>query len=263
MIDDFLLRALLGGFGVALIAGPFGSFVVWRRLAYYGDTLAHSALLGVALGFLFDIDTTLSVLVVCLLLAILLFFLQQQQRLPSDTLLGVLAHCALSLGLVSLAFMEQVRIDLVAYLFGDILAIGNDDLLWVLLIGSVALGALLLIWRPLLSITVHRDMARVEGVPVDLVELTFSCLIALVVAMMMKIVGLLLVTALLIIPAASARRFVRSPETMALLAVLIGCLSVAGGLYGSWHFDTPAGPSIVVSAALFFVFSQIVPGRNS
>jgi zinc transport system permease protein len=195
----------------------------------------------------------------------LLFFLQQQQqqRLPSDTLLGVLAHCALSLGLVSLAFMEKVRIDLVAYLFGDILAIGTDDLLWVLVIGIIALGTLLLIWRPLLSITVHRDLARVEGVSVDLVELAFSCLIALVVAMMMKIVGLLLVTALLIIPAASARRFVSSPEAMALLAALIGCLSVAGGLYGSWHFDTPAGPSIVVSAALFFVLSQIIPNRNN
>ncbi|HKJ05409.1 MAG TPA: zinc ABC transporter permease subunit ZnuB [Geopsychrobacteraceae bacterium] len=263
MIDDFLVRALLGGLGVALIAGPFGSFVVWRRLAYFGDTLAHSALLGVALGFLFDVNATLAVLAVCLFIAVLLFFLQKKQRLPSDTLLGVLAHCALSLGLVALAFMEDVRVDLVAYLFGDILAIGNADLLWVLLIGVISLGSLLLIWRPLLSITVHRDMASVEGVPVDLVELIFSCLIALVVAMMMKIVGLLLVTALLIIPAASARRFVRSPEMMALLAVLLGCLSVVGGLYGSWNYDTPAGPSIVVSAAILFLFSQIVPGQRS
>jgi len=263
MIDDFLVRALLGGLGVALIAGPFGSFVVWRRLAYFGDTLAHSALLGVALGFLFDVNATLAVLAVCLSIAVLLFFLQKKQRLPSDTLLGVLAHCALSLGLVALAFMEDVRVDLVAYLFGDILAIGNADLLWVLLIGVISLGSLLLIWRPLLSITVHRDMASVEGVPVDLVELIFSCLIALVVAMMMKIVGLLLVTALLIIPAASARRFVRSPEMMALLAVLLGCLSVVGGLYGSWNYDTPAGPSIVVSAAILFLFSQIVPGQRS
>ena len=262
MIDDFHLRALLGGFGVALIAGPFDSFVVWRRLAYFGDTLAHSALLGVALGFLFNVDATLAVLVVCLFVAILLFFLQRQQKLPSDTLLGVLAHCALSLGLVSLAFMEQVRGDLVAYLFGDIPTISKNDLLWVVLIGAVALGVLLLIWRPLLSVTVHRDMARVEGIPVDLIELTFSCLIALVVAMMMKILGLLLVTALLIIPAASARRFSRSLEAMALLAMLIGCLSVIAGLYGSWHFDTPAAPTIVVSAALIFVFSQIIPGRH-
>lgn len=262
MIDDFLVRALLGGFGMALIAGPFGSFVVWRRLAYFGDTLAHSALLGVALGFLFEIDTTIAVIAVCLLVSILLFVMQKQQRLPSDTLLGVLAHCALSLGLVSLAFMEDIRIDLVAYLFGDILAISWNDLGLVLLVGGIALGVLLLIWRSLLSITVHRDMAQVEGVSVDAIELTFSCLIALVVAVMMKIVGLLLVTALLIIPAASARRFVRSPETMALVAILIGCLSVAGGLYASWELNTPAGPSIVVASAVLFLLSQVLPARN-
>ncbi|PLX86455.1 MAG: hypothetical protein C0618_08920 [Desulfuromonas sp.] len=262
-MDDFLLRALLGGLGVALIAGPFGSFVVWRRLAYFGDTLAHSALLGVALGFFFEVDPTLAVMAVCLLMAVLLFVLQRQRRLPADTLLGVLAHSALSLGLVVLAFMEQVRVDLVAYLFGDILAIGVSDLLWVLAVGLVSLGTLFVLWRPLLSITLHRDMARVEGVPVDLVELVFSCLIALVVAMMMKVVGLLLVTALLIIPAASARRFVASPEAMAVFAVLIGCGAVVGGLTASWHLDTPAGPSIVVVAALGFVCSQLLPSSRT
>lgn len=261
-MDDFLVRALLGGFGMALIAGPFGSFVVWRRLAYFGDTLAHSALLGVALGFLFEVDTTIAVIAVCLIVSVLLFLMQKQQRLPSDTLLGVLAHCALSLGLVSLAFMEHVRVDLVAYLFGDILAISWSDLLWVLLLGGVALGILLLIWQSLLAITVHRDMARVEGVPVDAVELAFSCLIALVVAIMMKIVGLLLVTALLIIPAASARRFIKSPEGMAVMAILIGCISVTAGLSASWQLNTPAGPSIVVASAFFFLLSQIVPARH-
>ena len=259
MLDDFLLRALIGGIGVALIAGPFGSFVVWRRLAYFGDTLAHSALLGVALGFLLHINLTLGVLVICQLLAILLFFGQRQKQLASDTLLGIFSHGALSLGLVALAFMPEVRVDLMSYLFGDILAIGPADLAWIFGGGGLALAGLLWLWKPLLAITVHEDLARVEGIAVDRINWVFLGLIALTVAVMMKVVGLLLVTSLLIVPAATARRFAGGPELMALLASMIGCLAVAGGLLGSFHWDTPAGPSIVVAACLLFVLSFLLP----
>ena len=259
MIDDFLLRALLGGLGVALIAGPFGSFVVWRRLAYFGDTLSHSALLGVALGFLLHVNLTVGIIVICQLLAILLFYSQRQRQLASDTMLGIFAHGALSLGLVTLAFMRDVRIDLVAYLFGDILAISNSDLGWIFIGGGVALVCLLWIWKPLLAITIHEDLARVEGIPVDRINWMFLGLIALIVAVMMKVVGMLLVTALLIIPAATARRFAGNPEIMAAVASLIGCLAVCLGLYGSFQWDTPTGPTIVVAACLLFMVGLIIP----
>lgn len=262
-MDDFLLRAMLAGFGVALVAGPFGAFVVWRRLAYFGDTLAHSALLGVAVGFLLHLNLTLGIVAVCQILALLLFFGQKQRQLASDTLLGILAHGALSLGLVALAFMEDVRIDLMAYLFGDILAITTLDLGWIFGGGTLALGGLLLIWKPLLAITIHEDLAQVEGIAVDRINWFFLGLIALSVALMMKVVGMLLVTALLIIPAATARRFAPGPEWMALLASLIGCAAVGGGLYGSYLWDTPTGPSIVVSACLLFLVSFLVPGTVS
>jgi zinc transport system permease protein len=261
MLDDFLLRALLGGLGVALVAGPFGSFVVWRRLAYFGDTLAHSALLGIALGFLLHLNLTLGIIVVCQLLAILLFFGQRQRQLASDTLLGIFSHGALSLGLVALAFMEHIRIDLTAYLFGDILSIGLADLGWIFGGGGLALAGLLWLWKPLLAITIHEDLARVDGVPVDRINWAFLGLIALTVAVMMKVVGLLLVTSLLIIPAATARRFAGNPEVMALLASLIGCFAVAVGLYGSFTWDTPAGPSIVVAACGLFLLSLLLPKR--
>jgi zinc transport system permease protein len=261
MFDDFLLRALAGGIGVALVAGPFGSFVVWRRLAYFGDTLAHSALLGVALGFLLHINLTLGIIAVCQLLAILLFFGQRQKQLASDTLLGIFSHGALSLGLVVLAFMEGIRVDLFAYLFGDILSIGLADLSWIYGGGGLALAGLLCIWKPLLAITIHEDLARVEGVPVDRVNWAFLGLIALTVAVMMKVVGLLLVTSLLIIPAATARRFACTPEIMAILGSVIGCLAVVGGLYGSFTWDTPAGPSIVVAACGLFLLSFLLPKR--
>lgn len=262
MLADFMLRALLAGIGVALVAGPFGTFVVWRRMAYFGDTLAHSALLGVALGFLLQVDPTLAVMAVCLLVAVLLFFLQRQQRLPSDTLLGILSHTALSLGLVTIAFMDDLRIDLLAYLFGDILAVGGRDILMIYVSAFFALALLMRLWRPLLAITLHEDLARVEGIRVDLVQLSFSCLLALVVAIMMKVVGLLLITSLFILPAAAVRRLSRSPEQMAGLAALAGVISVCGGLFGSWQFDTPAGPSIVVAAALLFAMLQLLPARG-
>jgi zinc transport system permease protein len=258
-VDNFLLRALLGGIGVALVAGPFGSFVVWRRLAYFGDTLSHSALLGVVLGFLLHVNLTLGVIVVCQVLALLLFLMQRQQHIAGDTLLGILAHGALSLGLVLLALVETVRIDLLSYLFGDILAIGPSDLLWIFGGGTLSLAVLAWLWRPLLAMTVHEDLARVEGVPVAQINWAFLALLALAVALLMKVVGLLLVTALLIIPAATARRFAATPEAMALLAALCGCVAVAGGLAASYRWDTPAGPSIVVAAALLFVASHLAP----
>lgn len=255
MIDDFLLRALAGGVGVALAAGPLGSFVVWRRMAYYGDSLAHSALLGVALGFLLGVDLNLGVVAACVTLALLLTALQGQRRLPTDTLLGILAHSALSFGLVAVAFLDTVRVDLVGYLFGDILAIDAADLAWIYGGGAIALGVLAALWRPLLAATVHEELARAEGVPVTALRLALMLLVAVVIAVAMKVVGILLVTALLIVPAAAARRFARTPEQMAALASLAGCLAVVFGLAGSLRFDTPAGPSIVVAATALFALA--------
>lgn len=255
MIDDFLLRALFAGFGVVLLAGPLGCFVVWRRMAYFGDSLAHSALLGIALGFLLGLDPILGVAAAAALLALLLLLLQRQKQLASDTLLGLMAHSGLALGLVVLSFFEGLRLDLLSYLFGDILAVTAGDLAWIY--GAALAGLLVLaaLWRPLLAVTVHEELARAEGVPAGPVQLVFTLLLALVVALAMQIVGILLITALLIVPAATARRFARSPEQMALLAVGFGLLAVAGGLAGSLAWDTPSGPSVVVAGLALFVVS--------
>jgi zinc transport system permease protein len=252
LADAFLWRALVAGLGVALVAGPLGSFVVWRRMAYFGDTLAHSALLGVALGFLLGIDLQIGIIATCVALAVLLVALQRQQALGADTLLGILSHSALSIGLVVVAFLHGLRVDLMGYLFGDILAVNMIDLAWIYGGAAVALGLLAAIWRPLLAMTVHEELARAEGVPVAAIRLAFMLVMAVTVAIAMKVVGVLLITALLIIPAATARRFARTPEQMAGLAVLAGCLAVTGGLAASLFLDTPSGPSIVVCAAALF-----------
>jgi zinc transport system permease protein len=254
-VDDFVLRALVAGVGVSLAAGPLGCFVVWRRMAYFGATLAHSALLGVALGLLFDVNVNLGIIAVCLSLALALVALEHDRRFASDTLLGILAHGALALGLVAVAFLGSVRVDLMSYLFGDILAVSAIDIAWIWGGGAACLAGLAAIWRPLLAITVQEDLARVEGVPVARVRTVFMVTIALVIALAMKIVGVLLIVSLLIIPAAAARRFASTPAQMAVGAALMGALSTAAGIGASLHFDTPAGPSIVVAAAALFFLS--------
>lgn len=257
MFDDFFSRALIGGFGVAVVAGPLGCFIIWRRLAYFGDTLSHSALLGVAIALLLELNITLSVFIVSVLVALMLLVLQKRASLSSDALLGLLAHSVLAIGLVVLAFMTWVRVDLMGFLFGDILAITTVDLALIWGGGAVVLAFLANIWRALFAATVSYDLALAEGGKPDQVNLVFMVLMAAVIAVSMKIVGVLLITALLIIPAAAARRFATSPEQMAVVAIILGIVSVYIGLNGSLEFDTPAGPSIVVAALACFVLSVL------
>ena len=258
---EFLLPSILAGLGIALIAGPLGSFVVWRKMAYFGDTLAHASLMGLALGFLFNINLYFALLICCLMLAVLLVTLQKQKLVATDTLLGILAHSALSLGLVAVSFLDNVRVDLMSYLFGDLLAVSPTDLVFIYA-GAAVIGLVLAIfWRPLLSTTVNEDLAAVDGINIDLMRLILMLLVGIVIAVGMKFVGALIMTSLLIIPAATARKFANTPEQMAFLASVIGSIAVFGGLSLSWFYDTPAGPSVVISAAAMFMLSQMVKSR--
>ena len=262
IVDEFLLRALLGGLGVALAAGPLGAFVVWRRMAYFGEALANAALLGAVLAVLLDIDMLVGVLALSLLLACLLTGLEYAGRLPIDTLLGILAHGALAVGLLVLALMDRLRVDLMGYLFGDVLAVSRADLALIAAAAATVLVTVVVRWRPLLSATVHADLAAVEGVPVARMRLTLSLLLAGIIGIGMKVVGILLVVSLLVIPAAAARRLAGTPEAMAALASGIGCLAVAAGLWMSLTLDLPAGPAIVAAAvAIFAVTSALSVAR--
>jgi len=258
---DFLIYALFAGLGVALVAGPLGCFVVWRRMAYFGDTLAHSALLGVALGVMLNADLGIAVTSVCLLMALALVALEQQGILAVDTLLGILSHSALATGLVVISLLPDVRVDLMSLLFGDLLSVTPSDL-WVIYAGaSLAIALLVWLWKPLISITVEPELAAVEGIKVATVRTALMLITALVIAIAMKIVGVLLITALLVIPAATARRLSSTPESMAIIASLVAMLAVICGLAASWHMDTPAGPSVVISAAFMFALS-LVTGKT-
>lgn len=262
IMPDFLLYALLGGLGIAAITGPLGAFVVWRRMAYFGDTLAHSALLGISFGILFEINLNLAVVLCCVLVALLLVSMQNQRFIATDTLLGIMAHSSLSLGLVCISFLPDVRIDLMSYLFGDLLAISVQDLIWIYAGGAFVICLLVYFWSALLAFTINEELAQIEGVPVQWIRLLLMLLIGIVIAVAMKIVGILLITSLMIIPAATARKIATTPEQMAIFGSSIGGLAVVLGLLGSYQWDTPAGPSVVVSAALLFILAQTIPQKN-
>lgn len=262
-MPEFIIYALVAGLGLATVMGAIGVFVVWRRMAYFGDTLAHSALLGVAVGFIIGININVGIIAVCLIIAIGMVYLRSQRHLAEDTLLGILAHSSLALGLAAISLFSALRVDLMSYLFGDILAVTPEDIAWVYGGGIITLGVLAWLWKDLISITVHEDLARTDGVNIFRTQLVFMTLFALVIAMAMKIIGILLVTALLIIPAAAARRFARTPEQMAVFAAIAGSIAVAIGLQGSLLWDLPTGPAIVIAAALLYAASLAFPMQQN
>ena len=254
---ELLLPGWLAGMMLACAAGPLGSFVVWRRMSYFGDTLAHASLLGVAFGLLLDINPFYAVIAVTLLLAAGLVWLEKRPHLAIDTLLGIMAHSALSLGMVVVSLMSNIRVDLMAYLFGDLLAVTPTDLLSIAAGVVLVIGILFWQWRNLLSMTISPELAFVDGVKLQRVKLLLMLVTALTIGVAMKFVGALIITSLLIIPAATARRFARTPEQMAGIAVGVGMIAVTGGLTFSAFYDTPAGPSVVLCAALLFIFSMM------
>ncbi|WP_323015352.1 metal ABC transporter permease [Devosia sp.] len=262
MFGDFFSRALIAGVGLAAVTGPLGCFVVWRRMAYFGDTMAHSALLGVALSILLSFNMTLGVFAVAVLVAGALIVLQRQATLSTDALLGILSHSTLAVGLVLVGLLTSVRIDLMGFLFGDILAVSVEDIAIIYGGGAAILILLWLNWRPLLAATVSPELAEAEGLRPEASRLVLMVLMASVIAIAMKLVGVLLITSLLIIPAATARRLSATPEQMALVSALLGAIAVVGGLFGSKNWDTASGPSIVVMALILFLVSLAVPASR-
>jgi zinc transport system permease protein len=255
MFDDFFIRALFAGIGVAFVTGPLGCFVVWRRLSYFGDTLAHSALLGVTIAFSLEFNIALSVFITSSVVALFLIQLQKKTNLPGDALLGLLAHSSLGVGLVAIGFLSFIRFDVMGLLFGDILAVNVNDLLVIWIGGALILIILKLIWKPLFASTVNYELAEAEGLNPERAKAIFTLLMAAIIAISIKMIGLLLITGMLIIPAAMARNISNSPKGMIVFSVIGGLLSVFLGLFSSLNFNTPSGPSIIVAALLLFIIS--------
>ena len=255
MFDDFLFRSLLAGIGIALVTGPLGCFVVWRRLSFFGDTLAHSALLGVLLSVTFDLNISLTIFAVSSIVAVILLRLQNTTNLPSDALLGLLSHSSLAVGMVVLGFLSFIRFDIMGVLFGDILSVNVNDLLAIWIGGAIILLILWFIWKPLFASTVNYELAEAEGMRPEIVNTIFTILLAALIAISIKMVGLLLITGMLIIPTTMARNLSNNPKQMVILSIIGGVLSVFIGLYTSFEINTSSGPTIVVVALILFILS--------
>ena len=261
ILDSFLVRAALAGVGVGLAAAPLGCFVVWRRMAYFGDATAHAAILGIALSIAFSLPVFLGALIVALAMAVTVSLLSDR-GFAMDTLLGVLAHSALAFGLVAASFLSGVRLDLMAYLFGDILAVSRADLAVIWGGAVLVLGLLIWRWSALLMATLNADLAQASGIDPRREQLVLTLALACVVAVSIKVVGVLLIAAMLVVPAAAARPLARTPEAMAVIAAVIGAASALGGLLASYRFDTPTGPTMVCVAALCFALTALAGGRR-
>ncbi|RVV97905.1 hypothetical protein EKE94_10555 [Mesobaculum littorinae] len=262
MLDDFMVRATLAGVGTVLAAAPLGCFVVWRRMAYFGDATAHAAILGIALSLALSLPIFAGALVVSLVMATIVALLSGRGY-AMDTLLGVMAHSALAFGLVAVSFLTNIRIDLMAYLFGDILAVSRADLGVIWGGAAMVLGLVAWRWSALLTSTLNPDLARAAGIDPKREQLVLTLALAIVVAVAIKVVGVLLITAMLIVPAAAARPFSRTPEAMAVIATIAAAGAACGGLWTSYRFDTPTGPTIVCIIAVLFCLSAMVSGLRS
>ena len=255
MLEDFFIRALIAGLGIAIVTGPLGCFVIWRRLSYFGDTLAHSALLGVTLAYTLEFNIAISVFIISSLIALILIDLQKRTNLPGDALLGLLAHSSLAVGLVVIGFLTFIRFDIMGLLFGDILAVTIEDIFIIWIGGPLILIILKLIWKSLFASTVNYELAEAEGLNPDRAKAIFTILMAGIIAISIKMVGLLLITGMLIIPAAMARNISSSPQMMVIFSVIGGLLSVILGLLTSLEFNTASGPSIIAAALFLFILS--------
>ena len=257
MFDDFFIRSLIAGIGIAIVTGPLGCLVIWRRLSYFGDTLSHSALLGVTLAYAFSINISLSVFIISGIVALTLLSLQKKTKLAGDSLLGLLAHSTLAIGLVLIGFLSSIRFDLMGLLFGDILAVTLEDIFIIWFGGLIILGILYYIWKSIFAATVNYDLAAAEGMKPDLSNFIFTLLLAGVIAISIKMIGALLITGLLLIPAATARSLSSNPRQMVILSILVGIISVILGLFSSLELNTASGPSIIVAALVLFILSLI------
>lgn len=252
-MDNFIIYAIIAAIGISCITGLLGCFVVWKRMAYFGDSLAHSALLGIAIGYLFSININIGILFIAIIFSILLTYLQHKYILSTDTILGILAHGGIAIGMVMLSLSNYPNFDLHQFLFGDILTISLSEIYYIYFSLICIYAIMYFCFDKLLLMTISKDIAQSQGINSFKYQLIFISLMAVTVTVSVKIIGVLLITSMLIIPAAASRNIAESPILMCIFAILIGILSVIGGISFAYHFNTPSGPSIVMISIIIFI----------
>lgn len=262
ILEPFILKAILAGVGISIVVGALGCFVIWRKMAYLGDSLSHSSLLGIALGLAYGLNLHIAIILICSLFAIILVWLQYKKMLSNDSLLGILSHASLASGMILISLLKTPSIDLYSYLFGDILTVTKSDLMLIYFGAIIILLILFFKWQNFCLITISKDLAKSQNINIFYHQILLMFLMAITIAISIQIVGILLITSLLIIPSASARKFAKSPESMAIIASIFATLSVIFGIISSIFFDIPSGPAIVISAVIIFIFSQFANTKS-
>jgi zinc transport system permease protein len=262
-LDDFLVRSILAGLMMVSIAAPMGCLMVWQRLAFLSDTLGHAAVLGVGIGLLLEVNPMFGVLAVVILIVFSLSQVANFNNALSETTLAIISHTGLAGGLILLGALPSNSVSLEAILFGDLLATTRADLLMILLTTLILLILLLRHWRPFVALSVSREIAQAEGISVRKEQFLMYMMIALLVAVLMKVMGVLLIAAMLVIPTTSARLLSHNPEKMVFFSAVFGILSLAGGITSSFQFDWQTGPSIVLSATAFLIITLLVTRQIS
>lgn len=259
MLDDLLLRSLLAGILMVAVAAPMGCLMVWQRLSFLADTLGHASILGVALGLMLAVDTLWGVLgVIVLLIVLIRYYMGDQGHTMSESLLAIIAYTGLAGGVILLGMTGSANISLQALLFGDLLATSTTDLLFISIITVVLAVLLWQYWHDWVAISINSEIARAEGIPTARLQSLFYLMVALLIAVMMKIMGVLLIGAMLVIPVNAARLVGKSPEQMLFFSWMFGVLSLLSGFIWSWHIDVQTGPAIVVLASAWLILTFTV-----
>lgn len=255
---QFMQRAMLAGVLTGFTLALLGVFVVLRRSAFFGDAVAHFAFAGIAVGFLFAIDPLIAAVLVSMVLALGMGYIQNRAPAQSlDAIIGIFFSGAAALGIFLIGLLRGYRADLFQFLFGDIVAISPQDVVLSLIVALFVGATMFFIWKPLFKITFNKEIAQVSGIRVSLFEYIFLGLMALVTAVSIKIVGIILVPALLVIPAAGAKNISKNLRQMFIYSALFGILSVMGGLVGSFYLDTASGATIVLLSISVFALTLL------
>ena len=262
LLDNiYLVRALIAAACLAPLCGLLGVFVTARRMAFFSDTIAHAALAGVALGFLLGFkEPTIPMVVFSLLIALAMFWLRTHTELLTDTIMALLLSGSVALGIIILSMLKGFRAELHSYLFGDIQAVGTEELVLAAILGAVVISSIFWQLNSLSLLTAQEDLAHVCGIPVKRLNYFFVAILTLTVAASIRLLGVMLVTALIVIPPASARNISRNLRQHLLLSLAMGLFSGVSGVLLSYHFDTPTGPTIVMAAIGLFILTLIISG---
>lgn len=259
-MDLFIIKAFIGGLGISILTSIVGCFVLWKKMAYLGDSLSHSVLLGITLSVIFNIDILLGSFIFAIIFAFILFSFMD--KFDISTILGIIAHSGIAVSVLILSFIKNIRVDLMGYLFGDILTITRTEIYLIFSLIILVSIWLSFNWKKFILTAISNDLAKSEGINTRLLDLQMILLMSLIIVASVKIVGVLLVTAMLLIPAACARNFANTPVQMIFIAIIFGSIFVCLGLFSSLKADTPSGPAIIVIGLLSFLISFIFKKEN-